>query len=176
MVHLHRERSIFVPLVVTSFVLAYAGCGPANVFRGRLIVLNSTGGPITSVTLKYEKTQVDWLLNSSDMASGLGVECDCRQDELAVLGPLILSWVDGSGVKQRQVVPFEGAIPDLCDDDFLIEIDGGGRARSGLEVHYGKSDHHFRLAIVFLVGLFTGLILARWLFRRSRSGEGEEVW
>jgi hypothetical protein len=136
-----------------------------------LIILNSTGGSIASVTLKHEKPEVDWILNSPDMAKGLALVRDCRQGELDVDGALILSWVDGSGVKKRQIIPFEDSIPEFCDDDFLIEIDGFGGVRSSLEVHYGKSEYRFFLAIVFLAGLFTGLILAKMFFRRSRSDE-----
>ncbi len=161
------SRLLFLS-VAALWMLAVSGCTPTNLFYGRLIIINTTGGVLRSPVVGNQVGLGDDRIALPDMTDGQAWIRDFgHKTQMVILGPLELSYVDRTGITQTRTVPFSSVIPQPCDEDFFIEIDHNDQLHSGILV-YGKGDYIIAIATHTLAVTF-GLSLG-WLFwHRNRQ-------
>ena len=132
------HRRVVLSSLIMVFILVLSGCSFRIDFKGRLILLNSSGGPISSVKLGLLTQGTNWKLDRLDLSNGEGWLRDFRNDPVTMNDREVIqiSWVDRSGVAQSQKLPFATEIENFPDADFLIEIGEKGEVHA---TNYGSS-------------------------------------
>jgi hypothetical protein len=162
-----RLRYLLVAAILT---LPLSGCSPSNLFQGRLFIINSTGGVLRSPTVINSHPGLDQKFEFPDMADRQAWVRDCGGDNpIVVLGDLKLTYIDRSRETRTRSVPFQGEIPDYCDDDFFIEIDHDDQLRWGMLVYRNYSEHYYVTIETHTLAGATGLLLG-WMFWRKGRG------
>jgi hypothetical protein len=157
-------------LVAAMLTLPLGGCTPANLFHGRVFLINATGGDLRSPSLLNSHPGLEQKFAFADMADGQAWVRDFRGDDtLVVLGDLKLTYVDRTGIPQTRSVPFQGEVPDYCEDDFFIEIGPNDQLRWGLLISKNYRETRYELIKSHTLAGVTGLILG-WLIGRKRMG------
>jgi hypothetical protein len=154
-------------LVAVMPMLALSGCPASNLFYGRLVIINSTGGALRSPAVVNQLgLGNEHRIALPDMADGQAWVRDFRREtQLAILGPLEFSYVDRAGIPQTRTVPFSREVPEPCYDDFFIEIDHHDRLHSGMLV-YRK--HSYSAFVSHALAVGAGLLLGCWFWRKNR--------
>lgn len=158
--------------VVAIATFPMFGCPPSNLFHGRLIIINTSRNEIRSLSVINSHAGIEQVFEFRDVSDGQACLRDFRGDEsIVVLGGLTISYEDQNGARRTRSVPFEGEIPDDCDDDFFIEIDENDQLHSGLliyqnfrETYYASLKTH---SLAGVIGLFLGWMI--WCKRRGRA-------
>jgi hypothetical protein len=155
--------------IAALLMLPIFGCSRANLFRGRLILMNSTGGEIRSVTVANVHPGVNQAFDLPELADGRAWVRDCGADNLIVVGDLTLSYLDHAGTTRVHKIPFADVIPGDCDDDFSIEIGRDDPPRAGL-LAYRNGLAHTPSAVMTHALTGAACLLLGWLIGHRGRG------
>lgn len=165
------RRCLLVPAAALLTLPVFA-CTEASLFRGRLVVINSTGGEIRSLTVAYAYPGLNQAFDLPELADGRAWVRDCGADNLLVVGDLTVSYLDPAGTTRVHKVPFADALSNDPRDDFFIEIGRDGPPRSGpLAYRNGHARADPAPATHLLAGA-AGLLLGWLLWRKGRGRAG----
>ena len=157
-------------------MIPLSGCPAANLFSGRLVLINSTLAPMRSPVVMNSHPGLNQTIPFPDLESGQAGVRDCGGDNpIVALGDLVIFYVDGSGTTKKRSVPFLGEIPDHCHQDFYIEIDHNDRVHWGLLAYKNYRQDYYAGIRTHGVAAACGLLLGWmiWGKRRARTTPGQ---
>ncbi len=164
------RRCLLLP-AAALLVLPIFGCSSPNLFHGRLVLVNTTGGEIRSITLDISCPGLRQAFDLPELADGRAWVRDCGGDDpVVVLGDLTVSYLDPAGATRVHKVPFAGAIPENCRDDFAVEVGPDGQLlRSGLLAYRNPRVDAAAAVTTHALAGAAGLLLG-WLIWRNGRG------
>jgi hypothetical protein len=116
----------WLTVIAVIFVVCMAGCPAANLFKGRFLIINSTGKDLTGISLKVGGTTCNFAKTSADQGwiRNLG--------SVAIHEEIEISWQTSDGNQYQHSIPFRRIVPDQCNDDLIVELTGPGTVETRL--------------------------------------------
>ncbi|MDG3003385.1 hypothetical protein [Paludisphaera mucosa] len=159
-------------LIAAAASILLPGCLAAQLFEGRLLIVNTSGGPLKSLRLFHGPPGIDQsiALNDMDEADVQILDCRVGRHALSDTGIFKLSFIDRSGVDQIRPIPLAEEIAGHSDDDFVVEVESSNGVLLRRVASQEPWTVWYKEVGSFAAAVGVGMLLGRFAWPRRRSG------